>query len=41
MESWTLIGFFVASGVTLAIAVLALVLDTRRSANRKGGKPHA
>lgn len=41
MESWTFIGFFVASAVTLAIAVLALLLDSYQSANRKGGKPNA
>ncbi len=27
MESWTFIGFFVSSGVTLALAILALGLD--------------
>lgn len=41
MESWTFVGFFVASTVTLAIAVLALMLDSCQSENQKGGKPNA
>lgn len=36
MESWTFVGFFVASGVTLAIALCALVMDMHKDKNSKG-----
>lgn len=36
MESWAFIGFFVASAVTLLIALFALVLDIHKAKKGKG-----